>query len=102
MLNNIIGAVALYSWDGENTDIVRFNQQFYESVDVPDFMEKLTNIERVMPPEDVPVLHSLFKEAKEHRLSGSSGMVRFVRRKPSTMCWSCIIPSMNLIAPSSD
>lgn len=79
MLNNIIGAVALYSWDGENTDIVRFNQQFYESVDVPDFMEKLANIERVMPPEDVPVLHSLFKEAKEHRLSGSSGMVRFYK-----------------------
>ena len=79
MLNNIIGAVALYAFDGETTDIVRFNQQFYESVDVPDFHEKLANIERVMPKEDVPVLHALLKEAKEHRYIGSTGLVRFYK-----------------------
>ena len=79
MLNNIIGAVAFYSWDGEHVDIVRYNQQFYQSVDVPDFAEKLENIENFMPEEDRPTLFAALKEAIDNRLSGAIASARFYR-----------------------
>ena len=79
MLNNIIGSVAIYSYDGEHVDIVRYNQQFFEAVNVPDFMDKLSNIENVMPEADRPVLHNVLEEAKENRLTGASAILRFYR-----------------------
>ena len=79
MLNNILGAVAFYSWDGEHIDIVRYNQQFYESVNVPDFAERLENIEMFAPEEDRPILFNALKEAMLNRLSGSSAHIRFHR-----------------------
>ncbi len=80
MLNNILGAVAIYSWDGKDqTDIVRFNQQFYEAVNVPDFHERITNIERWMPKEDIPEMHIALREAKQNRLAGSMANVRFYK-----------------------
>ena len=80
MLNNILGPVAIYSWDGENkVDIVRFNQQFYESVSVSDFHEKLENVQNTVPEKDKVNFINLFKEAKEHKLLGSRGTVRFYK-----------------------
>ena len=79
MLNNIIGPVAFYSWDGEHVDIVRYNQQFYQAVDVPDFAERLENIELFVPEEDRPILFSALKEAMNNRLSGSIVTIRFHR-----------------------
>ncbi len=88
MLNNILGAVAFYSWDGEHIDIVRFNQQFYESVDVPDFAERLENIEMFAPEEDRPFLFNALKEAMENRLSGSSAHIRFHRSDGGLMSFN--------------
>ncbi len=80
MLNSIIGAVALYSYDGkENVDIVRFNQQFYESVGVPDFSEKIIGIQKVVPDVDRPKFYELFNKAMNDRLNGSRGIIRFYR-----------------------
>ena len=79
MLNNILGAVAIYSVHGEDIDIIRFNQQFYETVDVPDFIERLVSIQKYMPKDDIPIIHNLFKEAKENKLNGSTGVVRFYK-----------------------
>lgn len=80
MLNNILGPVALYSWhDGDQVDIVRFNQQFYETVDVPDFHERLSNIERFMIPKDHELLIKCFQEAMDNRLNGASCYVRFYK-----------------------
>ena len=79
MLNNIIGAVAFYSWDKEHVDIVRYNQQFYQTVDVPDFAERLVNIDLFTPKEDRPILFGALKEAMENRLSGSVATIRFHR-----------------------
>ena len=79
MLNNIIGAVAFYSWDGKHVDIVRYNQQFYQAVDVPDFAERLVNIELFSPEEDRPVLFAALQEAMDNRLSGSVTTIRFHR-----------------------
>ena len=80
MLNNILGAVALYSWhDGEHVDIVRFNEQFYESVGVPDFSDRLINIEQFLPEEDHPKMFAVLKQAMENKLSGAAEILRFYK-----------------------
>ena len=81
MLNNIIGAVAFYSWDKEqeHVDIVRYNQQFYQAVDVPDFAERLVNIETFTPDEDRPLFFAALQKAMDNRLSGSIETIRFHR-----------------------
>ena len=77
MLNNIIGPVAFYSWAGDRTDIVRFNEQFYQAVHVPEFAERLDNIERFIHKDDVNKMHSAFAKAMEDKLSGASQILRF-------------------------
>ena len=80
MLNNVIGAVAIYSVHQNHIDIVRYNQQFMMAVDVPDFIEKLESIEQTMPEKDRPSIFATLKEAKENRLTGASGIFRFYRQ----------------------
>ena len=79
MLNNIIGAVAFYSWHGEDVDIVRFNQQFYESVNVPDFHDKLLAIQKLLPEEDKPKMYKTLQEAIDNKLNGARDLFRFAR-----------------------
>ena len=80
MLNNILGPVAIYSLHGDHVDINRFNQQFYEAVNVPDFHEKLVNIEQLLPEEDRINILKALKEAKANKLTGSlSKVLRFSR-----------------------
>lgn len=88
MLNHILGPAALYSWDGgEQVDIVRYNEQFYESVGAPDFQERLINIQTYMPKEDALKLYAALKEAKENKLNGSSTIIRFHRADNTLMTW---------------
>ena len=87
MLNSIIGPVAFYSWHGKHVDIVRFNQQFYEAVNVPDFATRLENIEQFVPEEDRPVLFDALKEAKENKLGGATAILRFARSDGLLMCF---------------
>ena len=80
MLNHILGPVAIYSLHGDHIDITRFNQQFYEAVNVPDFHEKLVNIEQLLPEEDRNDILRSIKAAKANKLTGSiSGVLRFAR-----------------------
>ena len=80
MLNSILGAVAIYSWKGgKHVDIIRFNQQFYETVNVPDFHERLENIDRFMPDEDIPKIFDAFKKAKANRFNGAIEFLRFYK-----------------------
>ena len=79
MLNSILGAVALYAWKGEHVDIVRFNQQFYEAVNVPDFQERLLNIEQFLPDADRPKLIDALKKAKDNKVNGSDEILRFYK-----------------------
>ena len=79
MLNNVIGAVAIYSLRKDHIDIVRYNQQFMTTVDVPDFVEKLENIETTMPEEDRPLIFATLKKAREDKLMGATGIFRFYR-----------------------
>ena len=77
MLNNILGSVAIYSVSKESIDIIRYNQQFMDTVNVPDFGEKLAHIENTMPEEDRQKAYDAFKRAKENRLLGATETLRF-------------------------
>ena len=77
MLNNIIGAVAYYSLHDNQVDIIRFNEQFYKMIDVPEMHERLNNIGQFMPAGDDQILLSLLKQAVEDKLNGAVGIVRF-------------------------
>lgn len=79
MLNNIIGSVAIYSWRKDHVDIIRYNQQFYESVHVPEFLDRLVNIEQFLPEEDRPLLFAALKQAKENKYLGGEAILRFYR-----------------------
>ena len=79
MLNNILGPCALYSLHGDEVDIVRYNEQFYEAVNVPDFKERLDDIRRFLPKADIPRLTQLLHEAVCDRLNGSKGILHFYK-----------------------
>ena len=79
MLNNIIGPAAIYAQHGDTVDIVRFNQQFFEAVDVSDFSQRLAGIQRYMPYADARLLRGLLDRAYEDRLNGASGVMTFYR-----------------------
>ena len=79
MLNNILGAVAFYSWHDNDVDIVRFNQQFFESVNVPDFDERLKGIQKYLPDSDKEKLYKALDDAMNNSLNGSQEVLRFAR-----------------------
>ena len=77
MLNNIIGAVAYYSVHDNDVDIVRFNEQFYKLVNIPDFAERLLKIQNYVPDVDKEKLYNMFKRAEEDKLNGAYDDIRF-------------------------
>ena len=87
MLNNVIGPVAIYSYKNNSVDIVRFNQQFYESVGVEGFHDRLVGIEQFVPDFDRKNLFRLLEEAKKNSLQGSKGSLRFYRPEGSIMTY---------------
>ena len=79
MLNNIIGPAAIYAWHGDAVDIVRFNQQFFEAVNAPDFEQRLEGIQQFMPEKDRKKLFELLAQADRDRLNGAEGVMSFAR-----------------------
>lgn len=80
MLNNILGPCAFYAlYDNNDVDIVRFNEQFYEAVDVPDFHDRLTDIKRFMPESDHGLMVKLLKAAEKDRMNGATGLLHFYK-----------------------
>ena len=77
MLNNILGSVAIYAESKDRVDILRYNQQFADAVDVPDFTDRLEHIEQFMPEEDRSKLFEVLKKARENRLTGGEEILRF-------------------------
>jgi len=84
MLNQIIGPAAIYAWDGEKVDIVRFNQQFYQSVNDGKFTGRLTDIQQYMPAGEKQELPEMLQKAYDDRLNGSQGVLSF-RKVDDTM-----------------
>ena len=85
MLNNILGPVAIYALKNDSVDIIRFNQQFYETVGVSDFSDRLCGIEKFMPPEDAKSMIALMNKAVDDKLNGAtSGVLSFSRNDGGT------------------
>ena len=80
MLNTILGPVAYYLWHDDTIDIIRYNEQFYEAVGVPDFESRLADVPRFVPPEEVPRLFKLFENATNDLLNGASDVIGFFGR----------------------
>ena len=81
MLNNILGPVAIYRVQGEEVDIVRFNQQFYLMVGISstELDERRTGIQEYMYPDDKPKLLHIMEAAAHDRINGARGTVRVYR-----------------------
>lgn len=87
MLNNVLGAVAIYGYKNNSVDIVRFNQQFYDSVHVDTFHDRLKGIEQFIPEFERYRLFKLLEEAKANKLQGSTGQLRFYRPDGTLMTY---------------
>ncbi len=82
MLNNILGGVAFYAQDMEDkrhVNILRHNEQFYEEVNVPDFYDRLTHIERFIYPDDLDRFYDMFERAANDRLNGIEDVIGVYR-----------------------
>ncbi len=79
MLNNILGPVAFFLRHGEDVDILRFNQQFYQETRAASFSKRPRAIQRTVIEEDAPALNELFDRAVEDPVNGATGVVRFSR-----------------------
>ncbi len=82
MLNNILGGIAVYSRsdpEGKAVDIIRYNEQFYEVVNVPDFKSRIRHIERFIHPLDLDNFYGLLDQAEKDHLNGASGLLGIYR-----------------------
>ena len=91
MLNNLLGAVAFYSWKDENIDIIRYNTQFYRLVGIAeeDFSGRQNHIQDYFHPDDLPKMYDMFRYADLHRVNGAKGVVR-VYRPNGVLVWLSI------------
>ncbi len=79
VLNNILGPVAFFLRHGDDVDIVRYNQQFYNEIKVPNFSRHTRSFQKALLQEDVPLLYEMFDKAERDPLNGAGGVVRFER-----------------------
>ena len=81
MLNNILGPVAFYYWHGEDVDILRFNEQFYQMVgiDAKSLEERRKCFQNYLFPGDREKLYELLLYAENHHAIGARGVVRAFR-----------------------
>ena len=80
MLNSVLGAVAFYLWhDDCHVDIVRFNEQFYEAVGVPNFEDRLVDIQQFVPDDERNNFFDLLNRAMQDELNGATETVSFLK-----------------------
>ncbi|MBR2528482.1 MAG: EAL domain-containing protein [Blautia sp.] len=81
MLNNILGAVCFYHWHGEDVDIIRYNQQFFElvGIDTHDFSQRQTSIQKYLHPDDRKKFFDILQESAAHHATGAKGVIRVYR-----------------------
>ena len=84
MLNNILGPVAFFQLHGKDVDIVRFNRQLYDEVNLSSFNDITRALQDRALPEDAPRLYELLDQAYSDPLDGAGGVIRFMRADGST------------------
>lgn len=88
MLNNVLGPVCFYSWKGDNIDIIRYNQQYYQMVglEADVLEERRFHIQDYFYPDDLPVFYRILETARQDRINGCQGDVR-VYKPNNTVMW---------------
>ena len=88
MLNNILGPVAFYGRDGDNVDIIRFNNQFVRMIglEAGTLEERRYHIQHFFVEEDRAKFFSLLDEAHKDRINGAKGLFR-VYNPDGTIFW---------------
>lgn len=88
MLNNILGPVALYRRSGDDVDIIRYNQQFYQMVGIEagELEQRRTDILEFFYPDDRETFLSALERAEADRLNGAKCVVR-VYKPNGALCW---------------
>ena len=81
MLNSVIGPAAIYAQTDDCVDIIRYNEQFYEMVGIPEFADRLHNIGQFVPEHELPDFYAMFDSAVDDTLNGATKMVHF--KKPN-------------------
>ncbi|MBR6186260.1 MAG: EAL domain-containing protein [Clostridia bacterium] len=92
MLNNILGPVAIYQWDGrDKVDIIRYNQQFYQMVgiSVQQLNVRRLSILNYLYPDDKNKFLHMLQAASQDRLNGARGILR-VYRPNGVLVWNAI------------
>ena len=81
MLNNILGPVVFYNLQGDNIDIIRCNEQFFDlvGISVEEFEIRRYGIQKYMPESDQKNMFRLLNEAEVHLAVGARGNVRAIR-----------------------
>ncbi len=79
VLNNILGPVAFYLWHGDDVDITRFNQQFYQEIKTPELYKYTKSIQRMLAEGEEKAFYSLLRQAVADPLNGAIGSLRFMR-----------------------
>lgn len=88
MINNIMGAIAFYEVYGNQVEITRVNEQYYQLAGISTntklgFYKKFSNHVR---DDDFQILFGLFVQAYENPLEGAQGQIHFVRIDGSVIC----------------
>lgn len=88
MLNSILGPVAFYRWKGDNVDIVRFNEQFYEMVgiDLEDMEQRINGIQDFIYPPDKEKFYELLQSAADNYVVGARDVIR-VYKPNGVLIW---------------
>lgn len=77
MLNNILGPVGIYSWYGDQVDIVRFNEQFYEELGISNLEQYLANNQNYVDERDLPRYYALLNSALKDQMNGVTDIIRY-------------------------
>ena len=79
MLNSILGAVAIVAWEGDDVNIVRFNEQFYEELGIPHLEKHLACNQLYVDAKDRERYWEMIKEALDDPLNGVTDVIRYRR-----------------------
>jgi PAS domain S-box-containing protein len=92
MLNSILGPVAFYRWKGDNVDIIRYNEQFYEMVgiELEEMEERRLGILEYLYPPDREKFIDLLQRASENYVVGARDVIR-VYKPNGLLVWLMIM-----------
>lgn len=84
MLNNLVGPLAVCRWHGDDVDVVRFSEQFYNEVKSPHFHELTHSVQRYVKEEDIPLFYGIMERAMQDPSNGAQSVIR-MRRDDGTI-----------------